>query len=182
MQYRQLSSTDLVPALFESFNHHQVVTQCYRKEQGQWVIKPIAFVEHWGQGDLQEVIQDLTLTIQNGGVVLAAYHQGALKGFASVEGTPLPTLPEHLDLSNLYVSADMRGLHIGQTLFLMAAGWARDQGAKKLYISSHSSVETQAFYKAMGCEEAQRYSHPHVLKEPCDCQLEFDLNHLQTRD
>ena len=50
--------------------------------------------------------------------------------------------------------------------------WAKAKGAKKLYISAHSSVESQAFYKAIGCREAEEYSQPHVEKEPCDCQLE----------
>ena len=29
--------------------------------------------------------------------------------------------------------------------------WAKQKGAKKLYISAHSAVESQAFYKSMGC-------------------------------
>ena len=28
--------------------------------------------------------------------------------------------------------------------------WAKQKGAKKLYISAHSAVESQAFYKSMG--------------------------------
>lgn len=48
-------------------------------------------------------------------------------------------------------------------------------GAQALYISAHSSVESQAFYKAMGCVEAKEYQAFHVEKEPCDCQLERPL-------
>ena len=69
----------------------------------------------------------------------------------------------------------MRGRGIGKRLFLTAACWAKEQGAEKLYISGHSSVESQAFYKAMGCREAEEYSAYHVEKEPCDCQLELPL-------
>ncbi|MCI8896985.1 MAG: hypothetical protein HFI61_04170, partial [Lachnospiraceae bacterium] len=35
------------------------------------------------------------------------------------------------------------------------------------------AVETQAFYRAMGCVEAQEYNKEHVEKEPYDCQLEY---------
>ena len=50
-------------------------------------------------------------------------------------------------------------------------------GRKPLYISAHSSVESQAFYKApMGCVEAREYQAFHVEKEPCDCQLERPLD------
>ncbi len=48
-------------------------------------------------------------------------------------------------------------------------------GAKKLYISAHSSQETQAFYSSMGCIEAREYNKTLVAKEPYDCQLEYSL-------
>ena len=64
---------------------------------------------------------------------------------------------------------------IGRALFLRAAAWARSHGAEKLYISAHSAVETQAFYRAMGCAEAAWQSAKHAEKEPCDCQLEYAL-------
>ena len=53
--------------------------------------------------------------------------------------------------------------------------WAREHGGKRLYISAHSAVETQAFYRGLGCIEAQEYSRKHVEKEPFDCQLEYPL-------
>lgn len=46
---------------------------------------------------------------------------------------------------------------------------------RKLYISAHSAVESQAFYKQMGCVEAQVYHLKHVEAEPYDCQLECKL-------
>ena len=75
----------------------------------------------------------------------------------------------------LHVSEDMRGKGIGRTLFRSAMDWARERGAAKLYISGHSAVESQAFYRAMGCVEAREYNQSHVEKEPCDCQLECPL-------
>lgn len=53
--------------------------------------------------------------------------------------------------------------------------WRKESGAKKLYISAHSSEETQAFYKALGCVEAKEYNSKLVAEEPCDCQLEYSL-------
>lgn len=54
-------------------------------------------------------------------------------------------------------------------------GMAKAHRAKKLYISDHSAVESQAFYRAMGCVEAREYNEEHVLREPYDCQLEIEL-------
>lgn len=76
----------------------------------------------------------------------------------------------------LYVSRDMRGRGIGRRLFETAKEYARKIGTEKLYISAHSAVETQAFYKAVGCVEASEYQKKHVEKEPFDCQLECALN------
>ena len=69
----------------------------------------------------------------------------------------------------------MRGQGMGRVLFRAAAEWARDMGARKLYISAHSAVESQAFYRSLGCVEAQVYSQEAVEKEPYDCQLEYNL-------
>ena len=95
-----------------------------------------------------------------------------LKGFASVEPGPLGKDGAYRDLSSLHVSQELRGRGIGRRLFKLAREFAREQGAQKLYISAHSAVETQAFYRAMGCTEAQEYDPAHAQKEPCDCQLE----------
>lgn len=75
----------------------------------------------------------------------------------------------------LHVSADVRGNDIGRALFIRACGEARALGAQKLYISAHSSEETIAFYRRMGCTEAQEYDAALVALEPCDCQMEFTL-------
>ena len=80
-----------------------------------------------------------------------------------------------MDLSSIHVSEDVRGQGIGSRLFYAAKQWAREQGGEALYISAHSSVESQAFYKRMGCAEARQYQAEHVEKEPYDCQLECML-------
>ncbi len=82
---------------------------------------------------------------------------------------------DYLDLTSLHVSQELRGMGIGKKLFDTAALWAKWQGAKKLYISSHSAVETQRFYEAMGCVDALELSQKHVEQEPYDRQLELDL-------
>ena len=69
----------------------------------------------------------------------------------------------------------MRRNGIGKALFLAASEWAKKQGAKKLYISSHSAIETQRFYRSMGCVDAAEYNQKHVEAEPYDCQLEYVL-------
>lgn len=97
---------------------------------------------------------------------------GKLKGFASVEGAPLGKDGVYRDLTSIHVSEEFRGRGWGRKLFDCAKGWAKAHGAEKLYISSHSAVESQAFYRAMGCTDALERIQEHVQKEPLDRQLE----------
>ena len=80
-----------------------------------------------------------------------------------------------MDLASLHVTARRRGGGIGRQLFSRVGEWAREQGAEALYISAHSSVESQAFYRAMGCRLAQEVQSFNVQEEPFDVQMECPL-------
>ena len=41
--------------------------------------------------------------------------------------------------------------------------------------SAHSAIETQRFYRSLGCVDAAQPLQKHVEAEPFDCQLEYDL-------
>ena len=97
----------------------------------------------------------------------------------SVDWKPLTSVQAERGLAHTaFVVAARDGEKIvgmGRMLFEHAARWARMDGAKKLYISSHSAQETQAFYAAMGCVDTLWPSPEHVALEPFDCQLEYTL-------
>lgn len=176
IRYRQLDGDEICRELFSAFIRHQNVTKCWRKEKGEWLIKDVPFVDDWSEEDYQTLIVCLKNTYVTGGFVYGAFYDGVLKGFVSVESELFGGEHRYLDLSSIHVSEDMRGKGIGKELFLAAAKWAKSKGAAKLYISAHSAVESQAFYKAMGCVEAQMHHQKHVEAEPFDCQLEFVLS------
>lgn len=173
--YRKLNQTDISPSMFAGFQRRQEVTHCWRKENGQWVIKPIAFVDDWTAEGRAFLAKCLGNTLETGGMAAGAFSGERLVGLVSVEGPPLGSRGQYLDLSSLHVSQEMRGQGIGRKLFAMAKEFAHEKGAEKLYISSHSAVESQAFYKAMGCVEAEEYDPEHVRREPCDCQIECEV-------
>lgn len=172
MEYRIIKEEEIDRKLFEKFIRHQVVTKCRRREAGVWTVQEIPFVDDWSEADYKILTDCLRNTARTGGLVYGAFSENVLKGFTSVESAPLGKNREYLDLTSIHVSEDMRGRGIGRVLFTAAKDWARAHGAKKLYISAHSAVESQAFYRAMGCVEAQEYQAAHVEAEPCDCQLE----------
>lgn len=175
IRYRNICEAEINRKLFSDFIRRQVVTKCWRKENGEWKIKDIPFVDDWSEENYATLVSCLKNTALTGGFVYGAFCDGKLKGFVSVEPALFGGEQKYLDLSSIHVSQDMRGQGIGKVLFLAAKEWAKKKGAGKLYISAHSSVESQAFYRAMGCMEAEVYNSKHVEEEPCDCQLECRL-------
>lgn len=172
LKYRALTASEINRELFDGFIRRQIVNQCRRRENGAWVIREDPFIDDWSEDDYRTLISCLKNTVNTGGFVYAAFCDDVLKGFVSVEPALFGGEHRYLDLSSIHVSEDMRGSGIGRALFLAAKDWAKARGAKKLYISAHSAVESQAFYQAMGCAEAAMYHNGHVEAEPYDCQLE----------
>ncbi len=175
VQYRMLKEDEICREQFGQFVRRQEVGKCWRREEGEWVIRDAPFIDDWSEEDYQILVDCLKNTVRTGGVVYAAFCGKALKGFVSVEAELFGSGKQYLDLTSLHVSGDLRGRGIGRELFLEACRWAKQRGAAKLYISGHSAVETQAFYRAMGCVEAEEYNQGHVEAEPFDCQLECIL-------
>lgn len=175
IQYRSLCENEIDRDLFKEFRRRQVVTKCWRKVEGEWVIKDVPFIDDWTEEEYDVLVMCLKNTVTSGGLVYAAFYNNQLKGFVSVESELFGGCHKYLDLSSIHVSEDMRNHGIGAALFLEAKKWAKEHGANKLYISAHSAIESQAFYKKMGCTEAEQYNQEHVEKEPCDCQLECEV-------
>lgn len=175
IQYRSLQANEICRELFKNFIRHQNVTKCWRRENDEWLIKDAPFIDDWTEQDYHTLVSCLKNTVVTGGFVYAAFYNEKLKGFVSVEAALFGGEQKYLDLSSIHVSEDMRNQGIGAALFLAAKKWAKKNGAGKLYISAHSAVESQAFYKKMGCVEAEVYHQKHVEQEPYDCQLECKL-------
>lgn len=172
---RKLTLEEISEELFSGFQRHQQVTKCWRKRDGNWVIVDNPFVEEWTKKDYRFLVECLCHTVATGGVVYGYFESGVLKGFASVEPEPFGSRGQYLELSSLHVSEELRGRGIGRALLSHARQWAGAKGAEKLYISAHSSVESQAFYRAMGCRLAQEVQSFHVQEEPFDVQMECPL-------
>ena len=172
---RTINEPEICRELFKGFIRRQIVTKCRRRENNTWVIKDAPFVDDWSEEDYKTLVFCLKNTVSTGGLVYGAFSDGVLKGFVSVESELFGDEHKYLDLSCIHVSEDLRNLGIGANLFLEAKKWAKENGAERLYISAHSAVETQAFYKKMGCVDAVYIKQEHVEKEPFDCQLEIKL-------
>lgn len=174
-RFRPLCEKEIALPLFADFSRRQKVTLCLRKTGSEWRETEDPFIDDWNAEDYKFLVECLRRTVRTGGAVFGAFVEGKLKGFVSVESAPLGKDGKYRDLTSIHVSEDMRHRGLGKQLFSLAKSWAKEQGAKKLYISSHSAVESQAFYAAMGCVDAQEINAEHAEREPFDRQLECPL-------
>ena len=134
IRYRNICEAEINRKLFSDFIRRQVVAKCWRKENGEWKIKDIPFVDDWSEENYATLVSCLKNTVLTGGFVYGAFCDGKLKGFVSVEPALFGGEQKYLDLSSIHVSQDMRGQGIGKVLFLAAKEWAKKKGAGTLYI------------------------------------------------
>lgn len=174
--YRAIPAEELGPGLFAGFQRRQLVTDCWRREGKSWVIRPDPFVDDWTPAEVAALLAQLGQVLAGGGFVYGAFWpDGRLAGFAAVDARPLGSAGQYRDLCQLHVSQEARRQGIGRRLFGAARRFAAGLGGQKLYISAHSAVETQAFYRGLGCVDALEIQPGHAEAEPFDCQLEYSL-------
>lgn len=158
----------------DNFICHQEITECWRHVDGEWQLCPIAFTEDWDRPRLRAEAADLLRAIDAGVPVIGAFDGGQIVGFAQL-GERLGSRGQYMELVSYHVSAPYRGQGIGRRLFAAICDAARALGAEKLYISAHSSKESQAAYHALGCVHAVEVDPVRAAKEPCDVQMEYSL-------
>lgn len=158
----------------DGFVRHQEVTECWRCVNDEWQLLPIAFTEDWDLPRLRDEAADLLRTIDEGTHVIGAFDGAKVVGYAQL-GERLGSHEQYIELVGFHVSEPYRGQGLGRRLFGAICDAGRAAGADKLYISAHSSKESQAAYRALGCVHAAEVDPTRAANEPCDVQMEYDL-------
>ncbi len=172
---QQLTLPDLTPGFLAKFNRHQAVARRWMLEGGTWQLKATPFLDDWDPVEKEEKTALLRQTLVNNGAVWGAYQGERLIGFASLEPEFFGSQKQYLLLHFLHVDATERGNGYGRLLFNLACAEARQRGARKLYISTSTAEDTQAFYLKAGCVDAAEIDPALAAAEPFDRQMEFDL-------
>ncbi|WP_349408963.1 GNAT family N-acetyltransferase [Pseudalkalibacillus sp. SCS-8] len=175
IRYKDLQVKDLHNRLLEVFNRYQVTQQVWHKEEGNFSVRDDHFIDEWDDTHKARVIQDLKRCIEKGGAVIGAFADDKLVGFANVEGERFGSRNQYVELPYIHVSNEYRKHGIGKELFKRCCEKASDLGAEKVYIGAHPAVETQHFYRSLGCTYAEEINQRIYEKEPLDMQLEFRL-------
>ncbi len=172
LQIKTISPQNLNDLNLTSFVRHQVTTKMLVKSDEALCEKSEYFVDDWTASQKHTIEAHLKKTVMSDGVVIIGHLNDELIAFACLE----PALfNDYIELSFLHVSKPYRHLGIGRALFEVTKQEALNKGAKKLYIGSHPSIESQHYYQAMGCVLAKRINQDIYHREPLDLQLEYDL-------
>lgn len=161
--------------MLDSFNDYQKVEQSWRKKDGQWILADTPFEEQWNKNEKQQVIVEIRECIDHGGRAVGAFNGEELVAWICVGKKLFGSSRQYANLDYMYVSYEYRNRGLGKALFQYAKEAAKELGAKKLYISGHSSKATQAFYRSVGCREAEEVDPELYKREPLDCHLEYVL-------
>ena len=174
-QCRRLDNHNFTGHSLDGFIRRQCVEACWRKIGGDWKLVPNAYVEDWSpvqcRVTAEEVLRHLNLD-QTG---FGAFDGERIIGFATVAHRVFGHAARYVQLVCLQVSEEYRRQGIGRKLFSLACEEARRLGADKLYISAHSSQESQAAYRALGCSFAEEINEELAAAEPFDVQMEYRL-------
>ncbi len=175
IEYRIINKKMLNDNLLEHFNRTQFTNRVYYiNDVGELDVKVDLFDEFWDNPRKKEIVAILRyLNDDTNGVVIGAYSDNKVKGFAAINGELVGSKEQYLNLSFLHVSSELRGQGIGKRLISEAAKQAKMLNAKKLYIGANPSVETIEFYFNVGCVLAEEIVKEVYNHEPRDLQLEY---------
>ena len=174
-QYKRLDNHNFTGHSLDDFVRHQTVTECWRKTDNDWKLVPNVYEENWSQVQCRETAEDVVHHINLDQTGFGAFDGERIIGFATVSHRIFGAAARYVQLVCFQISEEYRRQGIGRKLFSMACEEARRLGADKLYISGHSSKESQAAYRALGCTPAEEVNEELAAAEPFDVQLEYRL-------
>jgi len=171
----RINQEELSEDSLENFSRYQITEYVRYKNISDFSTKYDKFIENWTREKKREITSFLRECIKDNGIVLGVFYQNLLKGFSCLPNRFYGDNNEYIELSYIHVSSEIRNKGIGKKLFLKTIEYAKDMGAKKIYISAHPAVETQAFYDSVGCIPAKKIIDEIYKREPLDIQLEYEI-------
>lgn len=173
--YKRLDNNSFTGHSLDDFVRHQTVTECWRRTGHDWKLVPNVYEENWSLAQCRKMAEDVAHDISLDQTGFGAFDGERIVGFATVSHRIFGAAARYVQLVCFQISEDYRRQGIGRRLFSLACEEARQLGADKLYISAHSSKESQAAYRALGCSFAEEINEELAAAEPFDVQMEYRL-------
>lgn len=173
--FRKLTEENFHADSLDDFIRRQQVTECWRRVDGKLTLLPECFVEDWDITKRRSVAGEILSCINGQGFAYGAFSGDVVVGYICVSDKRFGSEGQYIELTLFHVSEPFRRMGIGRELFRLACEEAHKHGAKKLYISAHSSKESQSAYRSLGCVEAEEIDPVIAENEPFDIQMEYRL-------
>lgn len=174
-QYKRLDNHNFTGNSLDDFVRRQTVTACWRKIGNDWKLVPNVYEENWPLAQCREIAEDVLHHINLDQTGFGAFDGERVIGFVTVSHRIFGVTANYVELVCFQISEEYRRQGVGRKLFSLACEEARRLGADKLYISAHSSKESQAAYRALGCSFTEEINEKLAAEEPFDVQLEYRL-------
>jgi len=155
--YRELTKNDLVPELLDEFHRYQEVNKEWVEvSRGHYELVEHPNIKDWNITYKRNKVKKFRTLLEEGGRIFGAFDQEMLIGFSAIDPKMLGEQKQYIELTQLHVSNEYRGRHIGKNLFQLGVQAARNLGAEKLYIAACSAAESQEAYRHYGCVYAEK--------------------------
>ncbi len=173
--YAKLTHDNFNEHTLDNFIRHQEVKECLRKVGNEFILTPCEFTEDWNLCKRRDIAKNVIEAIDKNYVVYGAFYQEEVVGFIYFGNSTFGSKNEYVELVMFQVSEPFRKRGIGKTLFKYGCDAVRKRGVSKIYISAHSSRESQEAYRKLGCINAIEINEQIAENEPYDIQMEYKL-------
>ena len=151
------------------------IQNAWRNIDGKLTLVEINWTDYELPNGLDWHLDHFRKTIENGGYSFGCFDNETLVGYGTLEAKVFGKKSKYVLLDQLFVSKDYRNRKIGKQIISMCAKQAKSLGANKLYLCAGSSEATIAFYKKIGCVNAEEINWELFEEDPNDMQLELQL-------
>jgi predicted GNAT superfamily acetyltransferase len=175
IRYEKVSLSNFNEKSLDKFIRRQVVTECWRNIDGEYKLVPVEFIEDWDINKCRDIAKTIVSGIKDGCIAIGAFNNENIVGYIYLSNKLFGSKNQYLEVLLYHVSEPYRNNGIGKALFLHAVEESRKLPVTSLYISAHSSKESQYAYRKIGCIDAIEINKEIAENEPFDIQMEYQL-------
>lgn len=173
-RYCRLDVNDV--EMLKGMDASQTIGRAWREVDGERRLVRIDYEDPTWPNGYEAHRDGFINAVEEGGVAIGALDEtGRLIGFGTLRGKLYGNHHRYVLLDQLFISREQRGGGIGRRLFAYLAEHAKTLGGDHLYICAGSAEETIAFYRALGCRDADEVIPELAEEDPRDMQLVFTL-------
>jgi ribosomal protein S18 acetylase RimI-like enzyme len=174
LEIKALANSDIFR--LKEIDRTERIRRIYTYKEGELEQETVIMkVPPWSDEKVDDLINGITPELDKGGILLGALDGRKLAGVAVLGNRSICGDEEMLQMVFLHVSEKYRRRGIAGKLMEEVVGRAKEEGAKRLYISATPSDSAIGFYFSLGSKLAPKVDKELYKKEPEDIHLVLEL-------